>query len=100
MFRTPKIAPAIGSRLSLQVLEDRSVPAIMFDWALGAGSSTVDRGYAIAADSTGVYVTGDFEDTVDFDPGPGTVNFTNVTPTDGFVAKYSPTRTLIWAQHL
>jgi len=78
------------------VLEDRTVPALNFDWALGAGSTGVDGGSAIATDSTGVYVTGSFEGTVDFDPGPGTVTLTGG---GGFVAKYSHSGTLIWAQY-
>jgi hypothetical protein len=70
-----------------------------FGSAIGAGSTSADIGKAIARDAAGnIYVTGLFNGTVDFDPGPGTVNLTSAGANDIFVAKYTPTGALIWAK--
>ncbi|MBI3464628.1 MAG: SBBP repeat-containing protein [Planctomycetes bacterium] len=80
-------------------LEDRTLLSLNFGWALGLGSTGRDTGYSIATDAAGsVYVAGEIEGTVDFDPGPGTFNLTGVL--DLFVAKYSNTGSLMWAQRL
>ena len=47
-------------------------------WAKSMGGTSDDYGYGIAVDGAGnVYTTGHFNGTVDFDPGPGTVNLTS-----------------------
>lgn len=53
-------------------------------WAKSFGSTgTVERGSSLAIDNSGgLYLTGSFQSTVDFDPGPGTAN---LTATPGFV---------------
>ncbi|MBC7849890.1 MAG: SBBP repeat-containing protein [Chitinophagaceae bacterium] len=44
-----------------------------YAWATRFGGSTLDAGLSLAIDPTGsVYSTGYFEESVDFDPGPGT----------------------------
>jgi hypothetical protein len=44
-------------------------------WAQGIGGTNHDRGYSLALDaSENVYVTGIFQNTVDFDAGPGVWN--------------------------
>lgn len=42
-----------------------------------------------------LYVSGSFESTVDFDPGPGVANYTSTSDGDGFVAKYDTTGNLV-----
>src|SRR5262249_51996637 len=62
------------------------------------GSTANDKGGGLAADSAGdVYITGEFQGTVDFDPGPGTLNLASETDSDAFVARYSATGGVVWA---
>jgi len=57
-------------------------------WAKSMGGSGPDYGYGIAVDGAGnVYPTGDFNYTVDFDPGPGTANLTSAGNSDIFVSR-------------
>ena len=72
-----------------------------FGFALGAGGPSADVGQAVAVDqAANVYVTGYFQGTVDFDPGPGTVNLTSAGGTDIFVAKYTKNGSLVWARRM
>ena len=57
-------------------------------WAKGVGGTSADSGFSIQVDSSGnVYVTGQFEGTVDFDPGTGTKNLTSIGSYDAFLLK-------------
>ena len=63
--------------------------------------SGADTVYAndLEIDSSGhVYLTGLFQETVDFDPGPGAVELTASDIGYGFVARYSPDHELEWVQ--
>ena len=63
----------------------------------------VQAGYtnSIAADRAGnVYVTGVFQGTVDFDPGPGVDNLTSVGQQDGFIWKLDGAGNLVWARQV
>ncbi len=61
-----------------------------FIWARRFGETSVNVGYSIAVDaSRNVYATGFFQDTADFDPGPGTFNLTSAGVADVFVLKLS-----------
>jgi hypothetical protein len=52
------------------------------------GGDQNDRGNGIVADATGrVYVAGEFQGSVDFDPGPGVVVRTAVADTDAYVLR-------------
>ncbi|MCB0577756.1 MAG: hypothetical protein KDD10_00400, partial [Phaeodactylibacter sp.] len=52
----------------------------------------------VAVDGSGnVLVTGDFDGTIDFDPGTGTANLTSSGSQDAFVAKYSGSGSYQWA---
>ncbi|MAC94485.1 MAG: hypothetical protein CMC96_03170 [Flavobacteriales bacterium] len=61
-----------------------------FIWAKNMGGPGDDIGSSIAINPLGsVFTTGGFEGTVDFDPGPGSFNFTTAGFNDIFVSKWS-----------
>lgn len=69
----------------------------IFQWAKRVGSSGDDRGLAIATDGAGIYLTGMFSLTVDFDPGAGTFNLASAGTVDVFVMKIDATGNFVWA---
>jgi gliding motility-associated-like protein len=54
-------------------------------WVKVIGSSQNDFGYGVDVINNSVYVTGQFNNTIDFDPGPGFANLTSAGNGDGFV---------------
>jgi len=59
-----------------------------FVWARSFGSPNIDYGRSISVDAAGnVYTAGEFQLTVDFDPGPGISNITAVSAQDIFIQK-------------
>lgn len=72
-----------------------------FMWNFAVGAEGIDHSRDIAQDGLGgLYITGSFIDTVDFDAGPGLTDL--IATTNGFVyvAKYSTTSgDLEWAKH-
>lgn len=70
-------------------------------WALRLGGSGNDEGLGITTDTAGnVYITGKFEDTVDFDPGPGTSNLVSMGAHDIFITKLDPDGAHIWTKQI
>lgn len=68
-------------------------------WAGRIGGIGADNVSALARDAGGnLYVVGTFEAASDFDPGPANLFLTSVGGADGFVARYSPTGSLLWAR--
>ncbi|WNS41488.1 S-layer homology domain-containing protein [Paenibacillus sp. MMS20-IR301] len=66
-------------------------------WADQFKSSSTSNARGVTADSTGVYVTGFFQGTNDFDPGPGTSNATSAGANDMYVVKLNPSDgALLW----
>lgn len=58
----------------------------LFQWAKGVGGNNDDWGYSITSDQAcNVYVTGDFQNFGDFDPGPATTTLTSAGAWDIFV---------------
>ena len=65
------------------------------------GGTGDDRGQSMAVDGAGnMYVTGSFEETVDFDPGAANVNLTSAGGTDAFVSKLNSEGELLWVRQL
>lgn len=73
-----------------------------FKWALSIGGNSVDYSYFVTTDQLGnVYTIGDFNDTVDFDPGPGVTNL--ISPdiySDVFIQKHDENGNLIWVKQI
>jgi Secretion system C-terminal sorting domain len=74
-----------------------------FEWAKSVGGSNIDRLSYLALDVSsevnGVYATGTYLGTVDFDPGLGVTNFTSAGARDGYLIKLDiNSGDLIWAK--
>lgn len=70
-----------------------------FAWALGFGSTSADRGRSITIDPTGnILITGDFRNTIDFNPGVGVFNLTAPSGLfDNYILKLDNDGNFIWA---
>jgi hypothetical protein len=69
-----------------------------FKWAGSIGGVGNDHSYSIAAGVSGnAYVSGDFSDTVDFDPGPGTF-YLSALIVDAFILKIDASGNFEWAE--
>ena len=69
-------------------------------WARGMkGSGFSEEGKALAQGPSGnIYVAGEFNGTVDFDPGPNSRELTPADARDAFVQKLTPGGALMWAK--
>lgn len=68
-------------------------------WAKRIGSTAYDGCHDIRADQSGnVFITGYFNGTVDFDPGPGIATLTDVGAGDLFFAKFDQSGNYLWAK--
>jgi hypothetical protein len=89
LHRTPA-----RTRLSVERLEDRALPAAHLGWAFALTDNVGSYIYGTATDSAGdLYVTGNFNAT-NFNPLYGNT----ITNSNGsnFVAKYAPSGALLW----
>jgi len=76
-----------------------------FIWvkAMGSTGFGYGDGYSIAvnpSESGGVYTTGYFQGTVDFDPGEGTFNLTPAGNADIFISKLDDSGNFVWAKSM
>ena len=70
-----------------------------FIWAKDIGHTTYNYGYGIKTDAYGgVYTTGTYRQTVDFDPGVDTFNLTSTGYDDIFIYKSDTAGNFIWAK--
>ncbi|MCH8902404.1 MAG: T9SS type A sorting domain-containing protein [Bacteroidetes bacterium] len=69
-------------------------------WAKSIGGSGYDGAESIIVDASGnILITGSFRDTVDFDPGAGTVNLISDS-IDMYFAKYDLNGNLVWVKNV
>ncbi len=101
---TVDLNPATGGTQNVTAVGDRDVfvmklnSSLGFIWGASAGGIFQDNGCGIKSDAQGnIYVTGDFRNTVDFDPGNGVNNISSFGNSDVFVLKLSTTGSFIWA---
>jgi gliding motility-associated-like protein len=72
-----------------------------FVWVRQIGGTGDDNGNKLSLDPSGnIYLTGYFENTVDFDPGPSNLNFTSAGNFDAFITKFDNAGTLILAKQV
>lgn len=72
-----------------------------FVWVKQIGGINDDYGYKIFTNSFGdIYLTGSFQDTVDFDPGAGTTNFVSHGGDDIFIQKLNAAGNLVWVRQI
>ncbi len=70
-----------------------------YGYTLTFGGSGSDVGYSATVDSSGsIYITGPFQDTVDFDPTSGTDNHTSNGATDTFLTKINSNQSYGYTQ--
>ncbi len=72
-----------------------------FQWARNMGGNNSDYLKSMVLDGAGnVYTTGFFTGIADFDPGPGTCNFTSAGQNDIFISKLDTSGNFVWAKQL
>lgn len=72
-----------------------------FVWAKNIGIASEEIAYSLVTDDfANLYVTGVFSGTVDFDPGPNTVNLISAGAKDVFVLKLDSAGNFVWARNV
>jgi hypothetical protein len=72
-----------------------------FIWATSLGAANQEVVRSITTDASGnIYTTGDFEDSVDFDPGAATFNLISNGSKDIFIQKLDASGTFVWAKSM
>ncbi len=71
-----------------------------FSWAAQMGGNSTDRPSSVAIHASGVYSTGFFTETSDFDPGTGTVELTSNGSLDIYVLKLGLSGNFVWVRQM
>ncbi|MBC7864895.1 MAG: SBBP repeat-containing protein [Bacteroidia bacterium] len=97
--------PAVVNLTATPVQADTYIskldPAGNLVWVKKIGGVYDDPVFAISVDASGnSYITGYFQDTVDFDPGAGTFNLSTAGFQDVFILKLDVSGNFIWAKQI
>ena len=101
--QTADMDPGPGTQLFTAVgLEDIFVTRLDANgnwvWTRTVGAANNEYAYSIALDASGnILITGQFNGTVDFNPGAGVNNLTSGGTFDAFVLKLDPSGNYLWA---
>jgi hypothetical protein len=68
-----------------------------FIWATSIEGNSSAKSMTMDNDDN-IYICGGFQNTIDFDSGPGVVELSSAGQTDGYIAKYNSSGELIWAK--
>lgn len=92
----------LGSAGNQDVFISNLDPLGNFIWAKRIGGANYDIGHSIAVDdSANVYITGEFQGTVDFDPGTGVFNMSSLSGnTFSFIVKLDSLGNFVWAKKM
>lgn len=72
-----------------------------FVWAKSFGNNTDDIAFSIALDpSANVIITGEFQNTVDFDPSTSTYNITAFGSYDSYILKLNNSGNFVWVKNI
>ena len=86
---------------SIAAHTNAAASSISFGWAKVIGGIGADAGYRLASDENGnIYFTGQFQDTVDFDPGSGINSLTSQGGIDIFVSKFDSSGNNLWTKSM
>ncbi|MCU0439645.1 MAG: putative Ig domain-containing protein [Raineya sp.] len=104
-YNTVDFDPGSGTFNLTAALQDIFVEKLdasgNFVWAKSIGGVSTDTGSSIALDaSNNVYITGSFQNTVDFDPGSGTFNITSTSARDIFIEKLDVSGNFVWVKSI
>ncbi len=92
---THQLTSSFGSSVFVIKLDDNG----NFIWAKNLGGTSFTTTCSIVKDDAGnLYITGNFEGTQDFDPGPGIFNLTSSGAQDVFICKLDSAGNFIWAK--
>lgn len=85
----------------LLLLQHMGIAQINYTWAQKISGIGVESISKMQIDAAGnVYVIGSFDNTTDFDPGPGTATLTPVGSDDVFFARYDASGNYVWAKSI
>jgi len=86
-----------GSDICIQKLDSNG----HLIWAKSIGGIEDEYGGIVTTDNSGnVYISGTFQETVDFDPGTDVFNLTSGGELDMFILKLNPDGNFIWAKSM
>jgi len=70
-------------------------------WSGKVGGLGLVNGNSLVVDASGnSYITGSFDSTADFDPGPAVLNFSSAGGNDVFISKIDASGNLVWAKQI